>query len=791
LEQRWWTRLAVLFGIEIRVHMSVWILLALVPFFSLLGGECSSAGVAAVRVLVSAAFLLVLAGSVLLHELGHAGAAAAVGGNVRGILLHPLGGLAVIESCPHPTANLLVTLAGPVVNLALCGVLSFPGAPAFLREAASVNLALGLFNLLPVSSLDGGRALQTVLALKGVEARRIRRVLLLSGRVCGIGLGAVALAKGNLSLLVTAVVLWVLAHGAEAEGSLLAEVAGRVSRWMAFAQALLRHFLARLLPVVALGAVLALVPQAGGAEGNQIPSGAPGGPAEGGNSAGPAGSVGSQIEWLRRELAELEALLKGQHGEAVAARSAHRQRVGEVEKRLISLSLELQGLQQDVRSLEADIGRAGATEDVTRDGSRAKVRTIEKVVRELVEHWEAQTARRDVPERENKYQGVERLPEGPGDVVVGLLWVLTIAVVLGVVLVGWSILVMSYTLRNRVIPVQEQVRQTVNGRETLPAENGTAGDPLAAVPRQTNGNAPAPLRLGPPQRTKPTRVPEWTEKMEQVAEQVSRWGKVRSKPQVPEGLWNAGLATRKGNVRGENQDYGLAFTVGGVQILVVADGCGGIPNGGRAAFLAAVTAAESLSLAYGSEGERPEPCAAAAGAIRAAWIRLAAEGDKAHVSEAQCGLRTTLLVVVGDKAEYGFAYIGDGGGEVVRVSGKIERFLVPQKASDAPNVLVCSLGPGMQGEPMMGRLAREAGDLLLVGTDGVFDRVDGSFGRDVLLAVIQNEGDLQGVAEQVLDELVEMHDEAGYVCDDNVTLGLMATGAPPKLAPGFWDEAGT
>jgi serine/threonine protein phosphatase PrpC len=276
--------------------------------------------------------------------------------------------------------------------------------------------------------------------------------------------------------------------------------------------------------------------------------------------------------------------------------------------------------------------------------------------------------------------------------------------------------------------------------------------------------------------------------MMQIAADMSRREGLREKPSIPDGPWNLGLATRKGHVRSENQDYVLGFTMAGRQMLIVADGCGGLPNGQRAAYLAAVTAAESLILDCGAARQDLGLREAAARAVRSAWLRLATEGDKLNVSETQGGLRTTLVVVVGGSTEYGFAYIGDGGGEVLRASGQLDRFLVPQKAG-APNILACSLGPGLEGEPVTGSVTREPGDLLLVGSDGVFDRVDGSFARDLLRAAIQHGGDLQMVAARALDELADTQDEAGYICDDNLTIGLMAGGAAPRLASGFWEGA--
>ncbi|MBI4641459.1 MAG: hypothetical protein HY731_12240 [Candidatus Tectomicrobia bacterium] len=146
-----------------------------------------------------------------------------------------------------------------------------------------------------------------------------------------------------------------------------------------------------------------------------------------------------------------------------------------------------------------------------------------------------------------------------------------------------------------------------------------------------------------------------------------------------------------------------------------------------------------------------------------------------------------MIIVIGSQRAYGYAYIGDGGGCVIRASGIIEPFLVPQKADkEMMNVLSASLGPLMQGEPVFGTLLRVPGDLLLVGTDGIFDRIEESFPKDVLKGVIHLKGDLQKVADQVLNELAEARDASGYICDDNMTLGLMGDRAQPTLSSGFW-----
>jgi serine/threonine protein phosphatase PrpC len=296
-----------------------------------------------------------------------------------------------------------------------------------------------------------------------------------------------------------------------------------------------------------------------------------------------------------------------------------------------------------------------------------------------------------------------------------------------------------------------------------------------------------------PMRPRQVPLPTLNEQMQTIIDAASQLRDVRLKPTIPSAAWGLGLATNKGNVRSENQDYGLCFQIAGHDVLIVADGCGGVPHGQKAAYLAAVSAAVSLvrSCGIASRWHAPRVEDTAAWAIADAAHRLALEGDRLNVTDVRGGLRTTLIVVIGNEHEIGYGYIGDGGGCVVKSSGEVHRFLNPQKASEfAMNVLAASLGPMMEGRPVTGVLKRSPGDLLICGTDGIFDRVEEAFPKDVLRGCIQHNGDLQKTAELIIAELASFQDNAGYVCDDNLTLGIMGDGKSPKLSPGFWLPAG-
>lgn len=114
-------------------------------------------------------FAVLLAVSLLAHELGHTAVSLAFGTPVRRVVIFLLGGLSEIEREPErPAEEYLVAIAGPLISLLVAGV----GAGLLpLAESGSVfrvlllllvwsNLAVAIFNLLPGLPLDGGRLLR-------------------------------------------------------------------------------------------------------------------------------------------------------------------------------------------------------------------------------------------------------------------------------------------------------------------------------------------------------------------------------------------------------------------------------------------------------------------------------------------------------------------------------------------------------------------------------------------------------------------------------------------------------
>jgi Zn-dependent protease len=191
-------RLGSVLGFPVEINLSFLLLLALV-FFAF-GGA------------VGVALILLVFGSVLLHELGHAVVARKLGVRVAGIELSFFGGAAKMVQLPRTaTHELLIAAAGPAVSLALGGLGLGLGAVthwSLLGWLGWTNLIIAAFNLIPALPMDGGRILRAALTRR-MDFVQATDVAVTVARVVAISFGVIGL-FGPFQLLILAPYLWMM-----------------------------------------------------------------------------------------------------------------------------------------------------------------------------------------------------------------------------------------------------------------------------------------------------------------------------------------------------------------------------------------------------------------------------------------------------------------------------------------------------------------------------------------------------------------------------------------------------
>lgn len=221
-------RIGRLFGIEIRIHPSWFIILALFAFTLATREGWREWGPVTAWVAAVIATLLFFA-TVLAHELGHSLVAQRQGIEVKSITLFILGGVASIEKeADSPAHEALMAGVGPLVSLAigaaavgLWAVLPGPETvAAVLLYIGMANLVLAVFNLLPGFPLDGGRILRALLWWRNHDFTRATRQATRVGQIFGvvlIGVGAIEAVAGDpLGGIWLAFVGWILIQAARA-----------------------------------------------------------------------------------------------------------------------------------------------------------------------------------------------------------------------------------------------------------------------------------------------------------------------------------------------------------------------------------------------------------------------------------------------------------------------------------------------------------------------------------------------------------------------------------------------
>ncbi|GIW14719.1 MAG: peptidase M50 [Tepidiforma sp.] len=190
-------RVARLFGIDIEVHPSWFLIIAFLSYSlseGLFPARYKGWGTGTYwAVGVTAAFLLFF--TVLLHELAHALVAKRRGLPVPRITLFIFGGVSHLARQPSSAGEeFQIAAAGPATSFVIAAVTGLAGLllgslneqlEAILYYLAGVNALLGVFNMLPGFPLDGGRVLRSIAWKRSGSFRKATRTAAGVGELFG------------------------------------------------------------------------------------------------------------------------------------------------------------------------------------------------------------------------------------------------------------------------------------------------------------------------------------------------------------------------------------------------------------------------------------------------------------------------------------------------------------------------------------------------------------------------------------------------------------------------------
>lgn len=125
-------------------------------------------------------FLLPMAIAIFLHEAAHISCMSILGFKAKEIKLIP-GGIQIIRSfCLKKKYEILISISGPFINFIL-----FVLFWNLNLQFSAINLCIGILNILPLKSLDGGEILEIVLEDK-ISEDKVKKILITLNLIIGI-----------------------------------------------------------------------------------------------------------------------------------------------------------------------------------------------------------------------------------------------------------------------------------------------------------------------------------------------------------------------------------------------------------------------------------------------------------------------------------------------------------------------------------------------------------------------------------------------------------------------------
>jgi Zn-dependent protease len=218
-------------GIPIRLHITFLLILPFLAYaFAVAMPPFGFGNVpeAALRYMLGTIAAVLLFASVLLHEIGHSYVAKKNGIQISDITLYLFGGVSAMEDIPrNPRVEMPMALTGPFISIVLgvllaivyyvwAGIRTDPIWGTMLFLLAYLNVALGIFNLLPGFPMDGGRVLRAFLAMR-MSYIKATEYAVGAGKIFAILLGLLGLLMGmhGLWLIIIAFFIYIAGTGEE------------------------------------------------------------------------------------------------------------------------------------------------------------------------------------------------------------------------------------------------------------------------------------------------------------------------------------------------------------------------------------------------------------------------------------------------------------------------------------------------------------------------------------------------------------------------------------------------
>ena len=188
------------FGISLRLHYSWFFIFALVTWLlAAVYFPQYYTWSLSVRIAAGLITSVLFFGSVLVHELMHSIVSQRQGIPVQSITLFLFGGVSQITSEPkQPKDEFRMAIVGPLSSLVIGGIffgiyfgwrnvdtLAVQFITAIAYWLGYINLALGVFNLIPGFPLDGGRVLRSLLWWRSGNLKSATRIASNIGRAVG------------------------------------------------------------------------------------------------------------------------------------------------------------------------------------------------------------------------------------------------------------------------------------------------------------------------------------------------------------------------------------------------------------------------------------------------------------------------------------------------------------------------------------------------------------------------------------------------------------------------------